>query len=77
MSISKSALDKISGAATAVDSFKATLDAFVEDQTITPQVAGVVALALSNNAAVLEPAILSGVNAKAAKVETPEPEHNE
>lgn len=60
--IAKSELQKITDAPTAVGSFKATLDALAQDQTITPAVAGIVKLALDHAKDALEPAITANVN---------------
>jgi len=59
MAISKATLDKIANAPGAVESFKATLDALVEDQTIKPEVAGIVKLALDHHKDKLEVAIVA------------------
>lgn len=62
MTISKSALEAITKAPSAVDSFIATLDALVVDQTITADVAGIVKLALNHARKDLDPAIVANTH---------------
>jgi hypothetical protein len=67
MSISKELLETIAAAPTAVESFKATLDALVVDQTITADVAGIVKLAVDHHKDALEPALAPAKKAKGDK----------
>jgi len=59
MAISKYYLDKITAAPSPVESFKAVLDALVDDQTIKAEVAGIVKLALDHRKDDLNPAIVA------------------
>lgn len=70
MAIAKLDLDKIAKATTAVDSFVATLDALVANQTIKKDAASIVQHALIGNRAELEKAINSSP-APAAEAKKP------